>query len=72
MRFALDRERYATGWLWLDRLTYPWWAVVEWWQVLRLDRYLGVSGPLWRRRAQRRAVWASVDISDIDLGSNDE
>lgn len=47
----------ATGSVWLDRLTFPYWWLAEQWQLLRLDRLLGISGPWWTRRAKRSALY---------------
>jgi hypothetical protein len=52
-----DERNTATGAVWLDRLTYPYWWLLEVWSTLRLDRVLGISGPWWTRRAQRRVFW---------------
>jgi len=50
----------ATGAVWLDRLTYPYWWLLEVWSTRRLDRVLGITGPWWTRRAQRRALYDAV------------
>ena len=52
-----DNRTTATGSVWLDRLTLPYWIVAEWWQLLRFDRCIGIGGPWWTRRRQRRAFW---------------
>lgn len=47
----------ATGSTLLDRLTFPYWYLLEQWSLLRLDPLLGIRGPWWRRQAKRRAFW---------------
>lgn len=53
----MNDQSTATGSVWLDRLTFPFWWLLEWWSLIRFDRCIGITGPWWTRRRQRRAFW---------------
>lgn len=55
-----DDRTTATGSILLDRITLPWWWLLEQRQLIRLDRHMGITGPWWRRQPQRRAFWRHV------------
>jgi len=61
----MTERNTATGAVWLDRLTYPYWVALEWWSTLQLDRVLGITGPWWTRRAKRAAFWADVELEGL-------
>lgn len=55
-----DTRTTATGHVWLDHLTLPYWWALEQYQLLQLDRHMGIRGPWWRRPAKRRRFWAAI------------
>lgn len=61
-----DFERTATGWVWSDRLTAPWWRLRSWITLRRIDRMLGVTGTEQERRRQRRRILASLELDHPD------
>ena len=55
-----DTDRTVTGWVWLDRLTAPYWRIVSWRAERSIERTLGITGTREQRRAQWRRLVADA------------
>lgn len=51
-----DFDRYATGYLWLDKLTLPFWTLYSKWHEWRFYRFLGKGDAKRGREIMKRAV----------------
>lgn len=57
MNLRPDRERTATGYVWLDRLTDPYWRLTSWWMERKFYRAMAKPGVPWR---EARAAFQRV------------
>lgn len=61
-----DFKHTATGYVWLDKLTFPFWMLYDKWAEWRFFRFLGKGGAERGREILRRAVeLADEDDSEI-------
>lgn len=51
--FRREPDRTATGYRWLDTLTYPYWAVASWLAQRHMWRLLALRGESWRQARDR-------------------
>lgn len=55
-----DTDRTVTGWVWLDRLTAPYWRVRSRLAERSIERTLGITGTREERRDQWRRLLAGA------------
>lgn len=72
-----DRERYATGWWWLDPLTEPYWLLRVWWTRRKSFRKAARPGESWRDaqarfREANEALAAVEDTTVAETGGDGE
>ncbi len=63
MSWRPDRERTATGYRWLDKLTNPYWVWRENRARLKLNTLMGDGDPVLGAEMLREAVWAHKYLS---------
>lgn len=62
----MNFEKYATGWWWLDKLTFPFWMLYDKWAEWRFFRFLG-KGDAERGRAILRRAVELADAEDSEI-----
>lgn len=53
MRWKPDRETYATGYGWLDKVTDPYWRIALWWSTRKWWRAHARPGESWKEARDR-------------------
>ncbi len=53
MNFKRDLERTATGYVWLDKLTDPYWKIASWRQERKYWKMFARKGENWKDARER-------------------